>query len=114
MRTKSTALTVLVAVLLPLGIASAGDSPSRKPAPTEIAPSDEDENDDADVDAAPNDSEGPSDTPPSGETIIDCWCEGGENGNGPARCVADECNGSSADQCCADAYGLGSAAEDPN
>ena len=109
-----TTFTVIAAILLPLGIASAGDSAQRKPAPTEIAPDDGN-----DHDVKPNDSEGndgdinPNDSgdPPSSDTIISCWCQGGANGNGYASCAAAQCE-NDADACCSLAYGDGSEAED--
>lgn len=42
--------------------------------------------------------------------LVDCWCSGGADGNGPAQCQADDCDG--ADSCCVTAYGAGAEAED--
>lgn len=48
----------------------------------------------------------------STDLLVNCWCSGGSDGNGPAQCSADACNGSSADSCCVKAYGSGAEAED--
>lgn len=44
------------------------------------------------------------------QRLVDCWCDGGANGNGPAQCQADDCD--SADSCCVTAYGEGAEASD--
>lgn len=44
------------------------------------------------------------------QRLVDCWCDGGANGNGPAQCQAADCD--SADSCCVDAYGEGAEASD--
>lgn len=44
------------------------------------------------------------------QRLIDCWCDGGADGNGPAQCQADDCD--DADSCCVDAYGAGAQASD--
>ena len=44
------------------------------------------------------------------DRLVNCWCSGGADGNGPAQCQADDCD--SADSCCVTAYGAGAEAED--
>ncbi len=44
------------------------------------------------------------------QRLVDCWCDGGANGNGPAQCQAADCD--SADSCCVTAYGEGAEASD--
>ncbi len=46
----------------------------------------------------------------SADTLVNCWCSGGADGNGPAQCEASSCD--DADSCCATAYGKGAEAED--
>ena len=46
----------------------------------------------------------------STEQVVNCWCDGGADGNGPAACAAADCD--HADTCCEKAYGKGAEASD--